>query len=314
MSGFMSSSTALSVFTIADPKAITTEKLRKHAFVAGNAGEEKVWGWTSVEDITDTQWHRSIPEKGEFLIFSMRIDTRKVSGAVLKLHMQEALHKEEEANRKAGKQFISRARKKELKELQASKLLAKTEPVPTTADIAVDTSNGYVYIGSTSNAMLECITEAILQQFGEILTPLYSVDAEATCQLLRNIYDSSKNVMFDGHSYTLGISETSVITLAAQDGSSETVNSKGELESVEAALKKGLKITKIQLSMEQENAPENSWQFTLDSTLNFSGLKTPPIAKNEDDDQDAVLLEKLYLLSRVAGVVGVLTAVDTPAQ
>jgi hypothetical protein len=116
MSGFSSASTGLSVFKVDKPAAVTADKLKKHAFRSiDNNSEPLSFGWTNIDDMTDAEFRESPPEKGGFLCFALRADVRKVQSAVLKRVLQEALKAELEACRAAGKEKVSRARKKELK-------------------------------------------------------------------------------------------------------------------------------------------------------------------------------------------------------
>lgn len=183
MAGF----TALTIYKIENCDAVTEAKLKQYAFRPVPVGEPKAWGWVNIDDLTDTDWSRSVPEKGEFMGFALRVDTRKVAAPVLKLHLEEAFRQEEAKNATEGKAFISRARKKELKELHTAKLMAKAEPVPASADVAVDMSSGLVYVGSTSKSMLETFEEYFERSFGVKPERLFGDDPSNGCRVLRLI-------------------------------------------------------------------------------------------------------------------------------
>lgn len=297
MAGFA----ALTVYKMEKPDAVTAEKLGQFAF-RPVAGEEKALGWTSIDDLTDTEWQRSVPEKGGFMAFALRVDTRKVPAPVLKLHLEGAFRQEEAKNAADGKAFISRARKKELKELCAAKLMSKAEPVPASADVAVDTSSGLVYVGSTSTSMLEAFEEYFERSFKAKAERLFWADPSEGCRVLRLIYDSPQSVEFDGLAFTVRMSDSEAVSLAAAGGEASAVNSKAALQSVEAGLAEGLEIVKLHIQMENEGVPEDACTFTLNSEFAFSGLKVPVPARSDDDDPDAAFLEKMFLISRVVGV------------
>lgn len=304
MPGIMSGATALTLYTIEDPAAVTTEKLRKYAFrsIDNDGTESKAHGWTSIEDLLDVDWNFSMPEKGPFLCFALRVDTRKVPGPVLKKHLAEAIREEESKKNTAGKPgAVSRARKKELKELISARLLSQAEPVPSTVDVALDTQSGLLYVASVSSTQLELVCDYCKQSFGVTPQPV-TAGVEDVPGLLRSLYESSRDVPFDGHTYTLA--EAGQLTLlreGEENGAEVTV--KNEADSARTGLETGLSIKKMKFQMERVGEEELAWEFTLDAGLRFSGLKTPRVEKQSDDDPDAVLLEKMYLLQQAVGVV-----------
>lgn len=299
MPGFLSnSSIALTVFTIENPAAVTGEKLKKYAFHSIDSlnAETKAHGWTNIEDMLDVDWQFSVPEKGRFLCFALRVDTRKISQPVLKKHLAEALREEAEKNSTEGKTYVSRSRKRELKELHTARLLAKTDPVPVTVDVAFDTQSGLLYVGSTSTAHLELVSELFTQSFGQEPQPVpIAVDVP---HILQELYGASRNISFDGHTYSL--SEAGQLTLAAGDGE---VSIKNEPASAQSGMEAGLAICKLKLEMTRIGEEDLAWQFTLQSDLSFSGLKTPKVGKKTDDGADAAILEKLYLIEQAVGVI-----------
>lgn len=250
----------------------------------------------------DVDWNFSMPEKGPFLCFALRVDTRKVPGPVLKKHLAEAIREEESKKNTAGKPgAVSRARKKELKELISARLLSQAEPVPSTVDVALDTQSGLLYVASVSSTQLELVCDYCKQSFGVTPQPV-TAGVEDVPGLLRSLYESSRDVPFDGHTYTLA--EAGQLTLlreGEENGAEVTV--KNEADSARTGLETGLSIKKMKFQMERVGEEELAWEFTLDAGLRFSGLKTPRVEKQSDDDPDAVLLEKMYLLQQAVGVV-----------
>ena len=71
------------------------DRLKKYAFTdIDHSTEERSFGWVALEDYLDTEWRSAPPEKGHFLAFSLRLDTRRVSPAVLKKHLRLAIDAE----------------------------------------------------------------------------------------------------------------------------------------------------------------------------------------------------------------------------
>ena len=98
--GILSASCSFTRFKITEPvpKELWMEipaKLRQFAFQdIDDIAEERGWGWTSFEDMLDMQWRSAPPEKGAYLAFALRLDTRRIPPAVLKKYVTIALREE----------------------------------------------------------------------------------------------------------------------------------------------------------------------------------------------------------------------------
>ena len=90
--GFLGASCTFTRFRILDPIPAELwtsipDKLRQFAFRdIDDIPEERSWGWTSFEDMLDIDWRSAPPEKGAYLAFALRLDTRRIPGGVLKKH------------------------------------------------------------------------------------------------------------------------------------------------------------------------------------------------------------------------------------
>ena len=120
--GFCNASCSFTRFRIIDPipSELWTQipdKLRQFAFRdIDDLPEMQAYGWVCFEDMLDSEWRTAPPHKGAYLLFSLRLDTRRIPAAVIKKHLTLALKAEKEKMQEQGKKFISRERKKELKE------------------------------------------------------------------------------------------------------------------------------------------------------------------------------------------------------
>ena len=178
--GFNSASVSFTRFKITDqiPDGLWADipsRLKQFAFMdIDNLPDERAWGWVNFDDMLDSSWHMSPPEKGHYLTFSLRLDTRRVAPAVLKKHRTIALREEEEKAKQLGHNFVSRARKKELYEAVQAKLLARSLPIPAEFNIIWNRENGIVYFASTQTQMLAMFTDLFAKTFEldlEELTP-----------------------------------------------------------------------------------------------------------------------------------------------
>lgn len=135
------------------------EKLQQFCFVDIDAtADERSFGWTNIDDMLDMNWTQSPPEKAEYFTFSLRLDTRRIPPAVLKKHNTIALNKELAHNKEQGKNFVSRDRKKEIKEQVTLRLRARTFPIPASFDVIWNPSVNRVYL-TTTNAKVRALFE-----------------------------------------------------------------------------------------------------------------------------------------------------------
>lgn len=135
------------------------EKLQQFCMVdIDGTADERSFGWTNMDDMLDLNWTQSPPEKGQYLTFSLRLDTRRIPPAVLKKHNTIALNKELAHNKEQGKNFVSRDRKKEIKEQVTLRLRARTLPIPAVFDIIWNPSENRVYL-ATTNAKVRALFE-----------------------------------------------------------------------------------------------------------------------------------------------------------
>jgi DNA recombination-dependent growth factor C len=135
------------------------EKLRKFGFVDIDAtADERSFGWTNIDDMLDMNWTQSPPEKAEYFAFALRLDTRRIPPAVLKKHTTIALNKELEHNKEQGKNFVSRDRKREIKEQVTLRLRARTLPIPAVFDIVWNPRTNRLIL-ATTNAKVRALFE-----------------------------------------------------------------------------------------------------------------------------------------------------------
>ena len=304
MPGFMGASMALTVFRVDNPAAVTAGALKKHAFQSIDSlkGEELAVGWTSIEDMLDTAWSGSVPEKGQWLCFALRVDKRKVPAAVLKKHYEEALHKETQAREAAGEGPVSRGRKRDLKELTRQRLLAATEPAPSVVDVAMHMHTGLLLVASGSKGALDQLAELMAASFG---ISLAEFEPQADVQrVLRALYDDALQADVQGHGYALA--DAGCVTLAGVGGTKGDdaieVVVKNDRASADAGLASGLAFAKLKVRMERDGDEALVWSFALNTGLSFSGLKLPA-SQADRDEADAALLERFYLMEQAVGVV-----------
>ena len=176
--GFLNASTSFTRYKLTEPvpKELwpeIPEKLRQFAFKEiEETADERGWGWVCFDDMLDSFWRTAPPEKGAYLTFSLRLDTRRIPAAVMKKHLALKIREEERKVKEQGKKYVSRERKKELKEQVQLSLRARTLPVPAEFHVVWNMQTGDVYFASTQAKVLELFVDYFAQTFGLDLEPM----------------------------------------------------------------------------------------------------------------------------------------------
>ena len=180
--GILSSSVSLTRYRVQEKATDellrqVPEKLKQRAFLdIDNTADERSFGWVNIDNMLDNTWSVSAPEKGALFAFALRLDTRRIPPAVLKKHVQIALEREMEIAREQGRNFVSRARKKEIKEQVELKLRARTLPIPAVFEVVWNPGENRVYLGTT-NAKVRALFEDMFQDTFDLrlesLTPFF---------------------------------------------------------------------------------------------------------------------------------------------
>ena len=176
--GLLDASCSFTRFRIADtvPRELwmeIPEKLKQFAFQdIDEIAEERAWGWVSFEDMLDSEWGSAPPDKGAYLAFALRLDTRRIPPAVLKKHLAIALREEEKRIHELGKKFIARDRKKELQEQVKLRLMSRFLPIPAVFDVVWATDSNTVYLASTQSKLIELFMNHFTLTFDLHLEPL----------------------------------------------------------------------------------------------------------------------------------------------
>lgn len=178
--GFANSSCSFSRFRIVDAvddaliNAIP-DRLRRFAFTdIEDMPEMQAAGWVSYEDMLDTAWEIAPPHKGEYAVFSLRLDTRRIPAGVIKKHVALAIKEEKARLAENNQKFVSRERKKELREQVMLKLRERFLPVPAEFNVLWNLRTGAVWFASIQAKMIDLFMESFLSTFElhlEQLTP-----------------------------------------------------------------------------------------------------------------------------------------------
>lgn len=156
------------------------EQVTKHSFKdIDDTLDELSIGWVSVGDMFDSRFAYGSYAAGDYVTLALRVDERKVSGAVLKKFAakEEARIKEEKDLRR-----LSRTVRLEIKERIKAELMRKSPPVPAVYDFCWNVPKGTVLFFSIGRKPLALLEELFKETFG--LSLVMQVPWNSALQLL----------------------------------------------------------------------------------------------------------------------------------
>ncbi|MFW6180028.1 MAG: recombination-associated protein RdgC [Desulfohalobiaceae bacterium] len=137
-----------------------------------DSSQESSVGWVSQESMLDNKWSQASPFKGDYLVFALREDRKKVAPALFRKYYQLALQEQKELNLEQGIEKVSKAQQKKLKEQVRNRLLSRAMPVPGVYEVVWNTSSQHIYLGSTSARVRNLFEEFFSSSFKLNLEPL----------------------------------------------------------------------------------------------------------------------------------------------
>jgi len=177
--GFMSASVGMTRYRIVEQDIPSTlwaeidDRLRRNAFRDIDASaEERSFGWVSFDNMLDPDFSQCPPEKGPYLVFTLRLDTRRIPPAVMKKHVTMAMNEAMRTMQEQGKKFLTKEQKAEIRDQVELRLRARSLPIPACFDVIWDTTRQTVYIASTQSKLTELFEELFTHTFGLHLEPL----------------------------------------------------------------------------------------------------------------------------------------------
>jgi DNA recombination-dependent growth factor C len=146
------------------------EGLRQDAFRPFEDGtEEERLGWCDWRNLLITPPEGDWVVQERFAIFGLRVDTRKVPGALLKAMVELRLQNLQKEKDLA---FVGKEARTSLLDEVKIELLMKVLPTPRTAEVAWDLKGGMLWTTASSNAMQSALTGLFIKSFGCELQPL----------------------------------------------------------------------------------------------------------------------------------------------
>jgi len=311
-------------------------QIKRFAFRELSMGsEEQSSGWTSLENPLDSQFEYASYAVGDYLIFSFRLDRKKVPPSLMKIKYLEA---ERKALGTKAKKFLSRGEKEELKDRIHLELLGKTYPVPSFFDVCWSLSGGWVIFGSLSPKATEDFEKLFKKSFNLTFSALVPWDPQQIDRTLAEKMVALKDGVFlnpqspdqgNGGPPLLGrefltwlwfkseerggavqipgtgdveISFARRLALESGGGEySESIVCQGlhaGLREGKAALQEGKKVKEARI---QVGAGAENFEFTLKAdSFQFQTLRLPEGIEEQEEETDkgGRLLERIYLVEK----------------
>lgn len=332
--GLLKGPLTFSRFTVAGelPSGFTDmvhEQIRRHAFQDPAATmQEKILGWTGIEDVLDTDFRRASYALGDYLLFSLRVDRRTVPPSLLKVR---ALEAEQRHLKQTGRKKIDQAAREQIREDLRQDLLRQLPPTPSFYEVCWSVSEGRLLFTSLSEKVMQDFLDLFKASFD--LTPLpfvpwnpQGLDSESVSKnkVLHMTDGPAVDPKTQGREFLTwlwfkseerngmimipGVGETEIhfvrrLVLESGDGEySESVVCQGlhaDLREGREALRRGKKIREARLQLTRDAA---AWEFTFKADrFQFQSLKMPVVMDSDDqqDNRDGRILERIYLLEIV---------------
>lgn len=306
------------------------EKLNDGLFKECEPNKEQSSGFTSFDDPFKSKFEFKEYHKGEFVVFSFRRDQKKVPSSVLKKHIKEKVEVYRSEN---GGKFPAKKDRQVIKEAVYNTLLNKAEPLPTICQVVWNTRNNEMFVGTTSNKLLEYFLDDFEAIFKVYPKPIFSVtwplnlteDEEGKLRSMAQVdsptaIDDAKSIGYEFLTWlwfiiendlisttidpvvTLNLGEKMVLALPNNEIEKVTCSTQvNMLQEAKTALKNGKMVSSMQIMLSKNY---NEYTVTLDTGLfTIKGLKTPKqSSKEEDSDLDGIFLEKMFFLEEALNV------------
>lgn len=174
---FLRATTSFTRFHVVDeiPKTFWddfAQRLKQYAFIdIDNTAQERSVGWVSFDDMLDNEFLAPYTV-GEYVVFALRIDTRRLPPAIFKKYYTLKVKEELALLEKQGKRFIAKERKAELQELVRSMLFSRILPLPAHFQVVWSLRTKELYFASIQKKVVDAFAEYFMHSFSIEITPV----------------------------------------------------------------------------------------------------------------------------------------------
>ncbi|MDO9515047.1 MAG: recombination-associated protein RdgC [Syntrophales bacterium] len=281
-------------------------QIKIFAFRELSAGtDEKALGWTSLDNVLDTDFEYANYSIGDYYVFSLRIDRRAVPPSLLKLRVLKA---EKEFLEEKGLKKLYKGQREDIRETVKLGLLSRAQPVPSFQEVCWSVSGKWLLFGTLTEKVNDDFKELFKRSFNLSLLPFLPWDTDSLPdglplpgrEFLTWLWFKSEerggSVMIPGTGDAEVIFLQKIVLESGEGEYSETVACRGlhaDLEEGKSALRKGKKVTEARI---QVGAGNDRFEFTFKAdTFSFQSLRLPVPTDVDEEDRDGKILERIYL-------------------
>lgn len=183
-----------------DIKEFVLQRLTEFAFREIDSGSlsEKSIGWVSAENMASVNFDDLHFIKEPYFVFSLRIDTRRISATTMKAFL---LREEMKFKKATGKEHLRKQEKENLREQVRQQLVKKSLPVPSVYDVCWNFMSNTVLFFSCSAGANDEFTQFFSRSFDlQLRRMLPAWLAEQVCAAGRQTFDFKHlaESIFDG--------------------------------------------------------------------------------------------------------------------
>ncbi|WP_319764448.1 recombination-associated protein RdgC [Maridesulfovibrio sp.] len=268
---------------------------------------EKSTGTVVFEDYRSTGFGPGNVEFGEYVVFSVRIDERKIPGAALNKQVEDAIDKEMVEAKKEGKNFISRDRKREIKEQVKLRLRAHTVPTPKVADVWWNTKTNLLFLTDKSKGFVEALDDVFRTAFGTrfVIEPLtLGLDEEKNMvghDFLTSIWNANGTTFSHGEDSAHAFISDNITAADAQETIKVSeVGSNAEFDDIKRAVEDGKFIVGAQLTISYD---DTDYEIDVDSALTpILKVSVPAVTHLEQEEIDGAMLTQIDRVETAFGL------------
>lgn len=293
------------------------EKIRTRAFrdfFPENA--EKNAGFVSINDCLDADFTVEKTLLGDYRVFSVRVDRRKVPASSIKIRLLEERKKHLQ---ETGQKQLTKMQRETLRESVRAELLKNIPPVTAVYDVAINTVSGTVYVSALAIKAIQEFMDIFREAF-EISLHLYEVVSLSQEDLNKvspmtigrdfmtwlwfKSHQQEGLIPINGRDYAIEFVRR--IALESGEGdTTETVVCSGmnfDLNEAKEALRQGKKIKEARLVIETDDG--TVWEFGYKGdSFQFQSVKLPTTAEiAENETPEGRNLERLFVMTAMIDV------------
>jgi len=152
------------------------DRIRRFCFAGlDRSTEERTLGWTSLDDVLDTDFSHANYALGDLIVFCLRIDRKTVPPSLLRIR---TLALQNARLAETGRKRLSREEKEAIREQVRMEILRASLPVPAFFDVCWSPSDRALYFASLNPKVMQDFQDLFHDCFSLTLCPYLPWDPE----------------------------------------------------------------------------------------------------------------------------------------